>query len=136
MTRFVKMNYNQKHLMSEAQFNRLNQPVKEIIPLSPISNQNEENENDAKMNWNSSPLMNSYNFNNVYGKPDLTANDEDFPSLSEPLPNVSIREQQRLSAVSRGKILSWHRNHLQRLEQHYQAELYKEITVNQNVGDM
>ncbi|XP_016933932.2 uncharacterized protein [Drosophila suzukii] len=130
MRNFV--NFTEKLLMLEEQFNEQNHPLKTPISDTPKENQAPENQMDALKKVEKAALLNSLNFNNLIGSPyssdDITDFD-DFPDLNQPLPNVSIREQLRLVSVNRGRNLGYLRNHQKRLE-----EIWLSHVSNENLG--
>ncbi|XP_020804480.1 uncharacterized protein LOC110181148 isoform X2 [Drosophila serrata] len=48
---------------------------------------------------------------------------KDFPDLSQPLPEVSIREQLRLTSLNRVKVLSWQRGQQKHFLDMWQSHL-------------
>nr|XP_016933932.1 uncharacterized protein LOC108012917 [Drosophila suzukii] len=130
MRNFV--NFTEKLLMLEEQFNEQNHHLKTPISDTPNKNQAPENQMDALKKVEKTPLLNSLNFNNLigssYSSDDITDFD-DFPDLNQPLPNVSIREQLRLVSVNRGRNLGYLRNHQKRLE-----EIWLSQESNENWG--
>ncbi|EDW87284.1 uncharacterized protein LOC6526453 [Drosophila yakuba] len=131
MNNFVNILFTDDPLEREEDFNRRNQlPEKFISTCSPRKNQekdigmNAPPENEAKR-----PKLNSSNFNKIFGASSETDDLDfgDFPDLNHPQPNVSIREQLRLTSVNRGIILSIHRNHEKRLEDLWHSQLIEKL---------
>ncbi|XP_044250756.1 uncharacterized protein [Drosophila takahashii] len=129
MKPFVDIYFTEEPLPLEEQFNKVNQPLKRTLYGSPLKNQDLDNHMDSMENEERTPLLNSQNFNSVYGSSSYSYNDdfEYFPDLSQPLPNISFREQLRLTAVNRGKNLSWQRSHKKRLEEIWLSQFSMDI---------
>ncbi|XP_016954783.1 uncharacterized protein LOC108027741 [Drosophila biarmipes] len=113
------IHFTDQLLTLEEDFIEQKHPLKKHICCGPKKHQEPEKCEGRN------PLLNSMNFNNLYGSP--SSNDditdfEDFPDLNQPLPNISIREQYRLTSMNRGKNLSLHRNHQKRLDEIWLAQ--------------
>ncbi|KAH8353717.1 hypothetical protein KR084_012966 [Drosophila pseudotakahashii] len=130
MKPFVDIHFTDEPLPLEEQFNELNHPLKRTLSGSPKKNQESDNQMDASDKAEQTPQLNSLNFNSVYGSTFSYNDDVDFeyfPNMSQPLPNVSFREQLRLTAVNRGKNLSWQRSHKKRLEEIWLSQFSVDI---------
>ncbi|EDV57379.1 uncharacterized protein LOC6540882 [Drosophila erecta] len=139
MNKYVNILFTEDPLEHEEDYNRRNQaPGKVISTFSPRNNQ----ENDIEMNappQNEAkrPILNSSNFNKIFGASAETDDFdfEDFPDLNHPHPNVSICEQLRLTSVNRGIILSIQRNHQKRLEDLWHSQLIEKCSSGHPFGN-
>ncbi|XP_044316232.1 uncharacterized protein LOC123037804 [Drosophila rhopaloa] len=102
MKHFVDIHFLEDFLVIEKHYDARNQPLRDSIPVS-LQNIKEQN-------------------NSGLYEPSYSSGFLDFPDLSQPLPNVSIREQLRLTSVNRRKVLDWQRNHQKRLEEIWHSQ--------------
>ncbi|EDW45548.1 uncharacterized protein LOC6617407 [Drosophila sechellia] len=123
MDKFLGIIYNDYPMESEDDFNRRGRDLENIFSnRSPRKNQERKLESKR-------PILNASNYDQIFGASSGTdgMDFEDFPDLNQPLPNISICEQLRLTSVNRGIIAAIQRNHQKRLEDLWHSELIEKL---------
>ncbi|KAI8043446.1 hypothetical protein M5D96_004778 [Drosophila gunungcola] len=124
MERYVDIHFKEDLMVIEKKFNML-LGASDPGDLKNLGEQNDFEMEEKKENVSRDPTVNPLNFNGLYEistGADINGNFLDFPDLSQPLPNVSIREQLRLASANRGKVVDWQRNHQKRLEEIWHSQ--------------
>ncbi|XP_017130147.1 uncharacterized protein LOC108147897 [Drosophila elegans] len=124
MKRYVDIHFKEDLMVIKKNFKML-LGASDPGNLKSLRELNDSEMEEIKENGNRDPTLNPLNFNGLYeisSGADFNGNFLDFPDLSQPLPNVSIREQLRLASANRGKVLDWQRNHQKRLEEIWHSQ--------------
>ncbi|KAH8305523.1 hypothetical protein KR018_002741 [Drosophila ironensis] len=120
MRTFVELVFNENWLMPENHYNSMNAASRMVFRNKPPNRQVNNDDSDENMD-EPNPAGNYTPSSPPSNNPALLEpteeNEVSFPDLGSPLPNVSVREQMRITSANRKKILTNHQAHKQRLHE-------------------